>query len=162
MIAIRPATEADLPTINAIYNHYVHTSTCTYQYEPETEEGRKQWFAEKGDKYPVVVAAEDGEIIGWGALSPFRAREGYRFSVEASAYVRHDRHRKGIGRSIMQDLIQRARKLGYRVLIGGASAEQTASIALQESMGFQRVALFREVGYKFDRWLDVVFMQLML
>jgi phosphinothricin acetyltransferase len=162
MLAIRPATEADLPAINAIYNHYVRTSTCTYQYEPETEEGRRHWFAEKGEKHPVVVAVEGGEIIGWGALSPFRTREGYRFTVEASVYVRHDRQRKGIGRLIMEDLIERARKLGYRSMIGGASAEQTASIALQESLGFVRVAHFKEIGYKFDQWLDVVFMQLKL
>ena len=162
MKSIRPATEFDLPAINAIYNHYVLTSTCTYQYEPETEEGRKQWFAEKGEMHPVIVAVEVGEIIGWGALSPFRNREGYRFTVEASVYVQHDRHRKGIGRAIMQDLIERARKLGYRVMIGGASAEQTASIALQESLGFEHVARFREIGYKFDQWLDVVFFQLIL
>lgn len=162
MIAIRLATEADLPAINAIYNHYVLTSTCTYQYEPETEEGRRQWFAEKGEKHPVIVVVENGEIIGWGALSPFRAREGYRFTVEASVYIRHDCQRKGIGRAIMKDLIERARQLGFRVMIGGASAEQTASIALQESLGFVRVAHFREIGYKFDQWLDVVFFQLML
>ena len=162
MIAIRPATDADLPAINAIYNHYVLTSTCTYQYEPETEEGRKEWFAEKGEKHPVVVAEEEGKIIGWGALSPFRAREGYRFTVEASVYVRNDRQRKGIGRAIIQDLIERARKIGYRVMIGGASGEQTGSIALQESLGFVRVAHFKEIGYKFDQWLDVVFFQLML
>lgn len=159
---IRLATEADLPAINAIYNYYVRTSTCTYQYEPETEEARREWFAGKGEKYSVVVADENGEIIGWGALSPFRTREGYRFTVEASVYVRHDRQRKGIGRAIMQDLIERARKLGYRVMIGGASAEQTASIRLQESMGFEKVAHFREIGHKFDQWLDVVFMQLLL
>jgi phosphinothricin acetyltransferase len=161
MIAIRLATAADLPAINAIYNHYVLTSTCTYQYEPETEEGRKAWFAAKGEKHPVIVAVEDGEIIGWGALSPFRDREGYRFTVEASIYIRHDRQRKGIGRAILSDLIERARNLGYRILIGGASADQTASVALQESLGFERVALFKEIGYKFDRWLDVVFMQMM-
>lgn len=162
MATIRPATEADLPAINAIYNHYVLTSTCTYQYEPETEAGRRAWFAEKSEKHPVVVAEEDGQVLGWGALSPFRNREGYRFTVEASVYIRHDRQRKGIGRAIMQELIERARKLGYRVMIGGASAEQTASIALQESLGFEHVARFREIGYKFDQWLDVVFLQLKL
>lgn len=162
MFAVRPAIEADLPAINAIYNHYVLTSTCTYQYEPETEEGRKAWFAEKGEKHPVIVVEEFGEVLGWGALSPFRNREGYRFTVEASVYIRHDRQRKGIGRAIMQELIERARRLGYRVMIGGASAEQKASIALQESMGFEPVARFKEIGYKFDQWLDVVFMQLML
>jgi phosphinothricin acetyltransferase len=161
-VRVRLAKGDDLPAINAIYNYYVLTSTCTYQYEPETEEGRKAWFAKKGEKHPVIIAEEDGEIIGWGALSPFREREGYRFTVEASVYIRHDRQRQGIGRTILLDLIERARKLGYRVMIGGASAEQTASVALQESLGFERVALFKEIGYKFDQWLDVVFMQLKL
>jgi phosphinothricin acetyltransferase len=162
MISLRPATEADLPAISAIYNHYIVTSTATYQYEPETIEDRKQWFAEHDEKHPAIVAQENSEIAGWGSLSDFRTRCGYRFTVEASVYVRHDCHRKGIGRAILTDLIERARKLGYHVLIGGASGDQTASLALQESLGFERIAHFREVGWKFDRWLDVVFMQLML
>jgi len=162
MIAIRLASGADLPAINAIYNHYVATSTCTYQFEPETEEGRRQWFDSHDSGHPVTVAQIDGEIVGWGALSEFRERFGYRFTVEASVYIRHDAHRRGIGRAILGDLIERARELGYHTLIGGASADQTASIGLQESMGFRKVATFHEVGHKFDRWLDVVFMQLML
>jgi L-amino acid N-acyltransferase len=162
MISIRLATISDLPAINAIYNHNVATSTCTYQYEPETDEQRQAWFGTHGEKHPAIVAEMDFEVVGWGTLSPFREREGYRFTVEASIYVRHDRQRSGIGRAILSDLIERARNLGYRVLIGGASADQLASIALQESMGFQRVACFKEIGFKFDRWLDVVFMQLML
>lgn len=162
MPTLRLATAADLPAINAIYNHYVHTSACTYQYEPETDDARRAWFAEHGEKHPAIVAVEAGEVLGWGALSPFRTREGYRFTVEVSVYIRHDAHRRGIGRAILDDLIERARKLGYRTLIGGASAEQAASIALQESMGFQNVGCFKEVGYKFDQWLDVVFLQLML
>ena len=162
MLTIRLATEADLTVINAIYNHYVATSTCTYQYEPETDEGRKAWFAAHGETHPVTVAEKDGEVVAWGALSPFRTRAGYRFTAELSVYVHHDMHRQGIGRAIVSDLIDRARKLGYHALIGGTSAEQTASIALQESMGFQKVGCFKEIGHKFDQWLDVVFMQLML
>jgi phosphinothricin acetyltransferase len=162
MISLRPATEADLHAISAIYNHYILTSTATYQYEPETIEDRRQWFAEHDEMHPAIVAEENGEIVGWGSLSEFRTRCGYRFTVEASVYVRHDCHRRGIGRAILSDLIERARKLGYHVLIGGASGDQTASLALQESLGFKRVAHFREIGWKFDRWLDVVFMQLML
>jgi phosphinothricin acetyltransferase len=110
----------------------------------------------------VTVADDNGEVIGWGALSHFRDRFGYRFTVEASVYVRHDCHRRGIGRSILADLIERARRLGYHVVIGGASADQTASIALQKTMGFEEVARFKEIGNKFEQWLDVVFMQLML
>jgi L-amino acid N-acyltransferase len=160
---IRLATEADLPAINDIYNYYVPRSTCTYQLEPETLDGRRAWFAaHPPEQYPVTVAQHDGEVIGWGSLSKFRDRAAYAPSVEASVYIRHDMHRRGIGRALLEDLIQRARANGFHTLIGGASADQTASVALQQSLGFQRVALFKEVGIKFGQRLDVVFMQLML
>jgi len=160
---IRLATDADLPTINEIYNYYVARSTCTYQLEPETLEARQTWFTKHpGDKYPVTVAQVAGEVVGWGSLSKFRDRAAYDPTVEASVYIRHDYHRRGIGRALLVDLIERARTIGFHSLIGGASADQAASIALQESLGFQHVGRFKEVGYKFCQWLDVVFMQLML
>jgi phosphinothricin acetyltransferase len=163
---LRLATAADLPAINEIYNYYVTRSTCTYQLEPETSETRRAWFDEHPpDRYPVIVAefAEElGQIAGWGSLTKFRPRAAYAPTVEASVYIRHDSHRRGLGRAILIDLIERARAAGFHSLIGGASADQTASIALQESLGFQRVAHFNEVGYKFDQWLDVIYLQLML
>lgn len=161
-MTIRPALESDLDAINAIYNHYVLTSTCTYQEEPSTGEERLAWFRGRSEAHPVVVAEVDGEVVGWASLSPFRDRSAYRRTVEASIYIRHDRQRLGIGRALLLDLIDRARALGHRALIGGVSAEQEASIRLQESLGFRKVGHFREVGYKFDQWLDVAFYQLML
>ena len=161
--AIRLATEADLSTINEIYNHYVHHSTCTYQLEPETLASRQAWFqAHPPIKYPVTVIELAGQVVGWGSLSKFRDRAAYDGTVEASVYIRHDCHRRGLGRAILLDLIERARLTGFHTLLGGASADQTASVKLQESLGFTHVAHFREVGYKFGQWLDVVFMQLML
>jgi phosphinothricin acetyltransferase len=163
---LRLATPDDLPAINGIYNYYVPRSTCTYQTEPETMESRLAWFSEHPPaQYPVIVASFEerpNEIAGWGALSRFRPRAAYAPTVEASVYIRHDTHRRGLGRAILLDLIARAREAGFHSIIGGASADQTASIALQESLGFQRVAVFKEVGYKFDQWLDVVYLQLML
>lgn len=160
---IRLATTDDLPAINDIYNYYVHRSTCTYQLEPEPIEVRHAWFdAHPPDKYPVTVGEIDGAVAAWGSLSKFRERAAYAPSVEASIYVRHDLHRRGIGRALLVDLIQRARDLGFHTLIGGVSADQTASLALQENLGFQRIAHFKEVGYKFGRRLDVIFLQLML
>jgi phosphinothricin acetyltransferase len=160
---IRLATDADLAAVNDIYNYYVVHSTCTYQLEPETLDSRRAWFAvHPPDKYPVTIAEIGGEVVGWGALSKFRERAAYNPTVEASVYIHHDFHRRGIGRTLLGDLIARARALGYHSLIGGASADQVASLALQESLGFQRIGCFREVGYKFGRRLDVVFMQLML
>lgn len=161
--SLRLATDADLLAINDIYNYYVPCSTCTYQTEPETIESRTAWFREHApDKYPVIVAECDGEIVGWGSLSKFRPRAAYAPTVEGSVYIRHDAHRRGLGRLILSDLIERARQAGFHSFIGGASADQTASIALQESLGFRRVAHLVEVGYKFGRRLDVVYLQLML
>jgi len=104
----------------------------------------------------------DGHVAGWGSLSKFRDRAAYDPTVEASVYIRHDLHRRGLGRALLSDLIERARAAGFHSLLGGASGDQAASLALQESLGFTRVACFKEVGYKFGSRLDVVFMQLML
>jgi L-amino acid N-acyltransferase len=159
---VRCATEADLPVIRAIYNHYVLTSTCTFQLEPDTEAERLVWFQGRSDKHPVTVAEIDGEVVGWGSLSRWKERAAYDRSVEASVYVSADRHRRGIGRVLLLDLLDRARALGHHVVIGGACTEHPASIALQESVGFDRVGCFREVGFKFGRWLDVVWLQKVL
>jgi phosphinothricin acetyltransferase len=163
MTLIRLATVADLKAINDIYNYYVDRSTCTYQTEHETLADREAWFAEHSpDTYPVTVAEVEGAVVGWGSLSKFRPRAAYAPTVEASIYIHHDYHRRGIGRALLVDLIERARAAGFHSLIGGASADQTASVALQESLGFTHVAHLKEVGYKFGRWLDVVYLQLML
>ncbi len=159
---LRDATADDLPAINDIYNHYVLHSTCTYQLEPETLEDRKRWFEAHGDRYPVVVAQIDGRVVGWGSISKFHARAGYDPSVEASVYIDQAYHRRGLGRTLLEHLIERARAAGFHTIIGGASAEQTASIALQEGLGFQRVAHFQQVGQKFGQRLDVIYLQLML
>ena len=161
--SIRLATAADLPAINDIYNYYVDCSTCTYQLEHETLADRQAWFAEHPpDKYPVTVAEIDGAVVGWGSLSKFRPRAAYAPTVEASVYIHHDYHRRGLGKALLLDLIARARAAGFHSLIGGASADQTASVALQERLGFTHVAHLKQVGYKFGQWLDVVYLQLML
>ena len=160
---IRDASAADLPAMSAIYNYYVLHSTCTYQIEPETLADRQTWFTSHSpDKYPVVVVELDGQVVGWGSLSKFHARAGYAPTAEASVYVAHKFHRRGLGRMILENLIERARIARFHTLIGGASADQSASIALQESLGFTRVAHFKEVGQKFGQRLDVVYLQLML
>lgn len=159
---IRPATLDDLGAIREIYNYYVAYSTCTFQVEPETEEERLEWFRKRSTTHPATVAERGGEVVGWGALSPWKARAAYARSVEASVYVRHDLHRAGIGRALLVDLIERARTAGHHLVIGGACTEQASSIALQEALGFERVGCFREVGFKFGRWLDVLYLQLRL
>ena len=159
---IRLATSEDCEVINEIYNHYVLTSTCTYQLEPEPIAARREWLARHGEQHPVTVAILDGAVVGWGSLSPWNSRAGYRRSVESSVYLRHDVHRRGLGRALLADLIARARALGHHTVIAGIDAEQTASLALHRDAGMVEVARFREVGNKFDRWLDVIYLQLSL
>ena len=159
---IRPATEADLQAISDIYNHYVLHDTCTFQIEPETIESRRDWFAAHGERHPVIVAEGRSGVIGWGSLSKFRERAAYDRTVEPSVYLDHRHLGRGLGRVLLVELIDHARRLGYHTVIGGTCSEKTASIKLQAALGFQPVARLREVGFKFGRWLDVEYMQLML
>ena len=160
--SIRLATSSDLPSINSIYNHYVIHSTCTYQTDPATAQERQAWFDAHGAGYPVTVIEEAGEVVGWGSLSRFHPRSAYRPTVENSVYVRHDRQARGIGKMLLEDLIQRAGTEGYHRIVALISADQEPSVRLHARFGFVAVGNLREVGRKFDRWLDVVYMQKML
>jgi L-amino acid N-acyltransferase len=160
--AIRPATTADLDAIRAIYNYYVERSTCTFQLEPDTEEERLAWFQTRSPAHPVIVAEIGAEVAGWGSLSQWNKRAAYARTVEGSIYIRHDMHRRGLGKALLVDLIERARQLGHHTIIGGACTEQSASLALQAYLGFELVGTFRQVGHKFGRWLDVAYTQLIL
>lgn len=159
---VRAATESDLAAINEIYNHYVLHSTCTYQDEPETLEERGCWFSHHGAKHPIIVAVDNACVVGWGSLSAYHPRSAYRHTVENSIYVHHQYQRRGIGSLLLEELIVRARRLGHRAIIAGIDAEQTASIALHAKFQFEKVGHLREVGFKFDRWLDVLYMELNL
>ena len=161
-VKIRLAEKADLDAINEIYNYYVANSTCTYQLEPEPASGRERWFDEHGPAHPVTVALSGGQIVGWGAISRFHPRAAYARSVENSIYVRPECFGRGIGRALLADLIERARQAGHHTIIALIDAEQPRSIALHAKAGFAQAGRIREAGYKFGRWLDVVYMQLML
>jgi L-amino acid N-acyltransferase YncA len=159
---LRPATESDLVAINDIYNHYVLHSTCTYQEEPELIEDRRRWFSQHGGKHPVIVAVADERVVGWGSLSVFHARSAYRHTVENSIYLHHQYLRQGIGSLVLQELIRRARDLGHHVIIAGMDGEQAGSIALHAKFGFEKVGHLKQVGFKFGRWLDVIYAELIL
>lgn len=159
---IRLARQDDLAAISDIYNHYVMRSTCTFQTEPETLADRAAWFAQHDEAHPVTVAELDGEVVGWGSLSAFHTRCAYRYTVEPSIYVRHDRVGLGVGSALQADLIDRARAAEHHSLVGLICTDNTASLALADKAGFVQVGLLREVGHKFDRWLDVAYVQLML
>ena len=161
-VQIRPATVEDLPAINDIYNYFVLHSTCTYQEEPETMRDRRAWFEAHGPAHPATVAVLAGDVVGWGSLSPYHKRAAYRNTVENSVYVAHTHHGRGIGRLLLADLIERARAIGHHTIIASIDGEQAASISLHSKMGFREVGRMRQLGFKYGRWLDVVYLQLML
>ena len=163
MLTVRDATDADLPAILAIYNHAIETTTAVFSYAPHTMAMRREWFADKRAKaYPVLVADADGAVAGFATYGPFRAWPAYRYSIEHSVYVAEAARRQGIARRLMEALLVRARAQDFHVLIGGIVSENGPSLALHEGLGFEKVAHFKEVGYKFGRWLDLTFMQVVL
>lgn len=160
---VRPATRADVPAILEIYNHAVLHTTASYDLEPVSLESRLAWFDQRvRGGWPVLVTALDGEVTGWATFGPFREKPGYRFTAEHSVYVRHDCRGQGLGRALLLALIGEARGRGLHSLVGGVDAGNAGSLAFHEGLGFRQVAHFREVGFKFGRWLDLVFLQLPL
>lgn len=166
-MTVRDATEADLPVINTIYNHYVRSSTCTFQVEPTSLEERRAWFEAHGTSHPVIVvdepdAAEASNVTAWASLSKVYPREAYDHTVELSVYVRHDRRGRGLGRQLVNELLARARRAGHHVVIAQVSADQSASLDLHRELGFREAGILRQVGFKFERWLDVVLFDFVL
>lgn len=162
-IKIRVAKSEDLPAILQIVNHIILTTTTHYRYEPETAFERQEWFRKKqAAGMPVIVAEKAGEAIGFGTYGLFRDRMGYRFSVEHSVYVHRDHQKVGVGRKILSELIRLAKIQGMHTMIAGVDTQNQGSIEFHRKMGFVQVGHFREIGYKFDQWLDVVFLQLRL
>ena len=162
MPSVRLAQVTDLERINAIYNHYVLHSTCTYQETPESMDGRREWFARHGVAHPVTVAEIDGLVVGWASISPSHTRSAWRFTVENSVYVDSEWRRYKIGSALLQDLIARTRALGYRAILASIDGDQAASVGLHAKFGFTPVGRLLQVGFKFGRWLDVVYMELQL
>ena len=157
---IRLAEESDAEAISAIYNHYVRESTCTFDLEAESIQRRLEWLRAHDDRHPVTVCSVDQDVVGWASITRWHPRPAYAHTAEVSVYIHHRWHRRGIGRSMLTDLIVRAKAIGFHVLIGGVCTEQVASLKLHQSLGFIEVARYTEVGRKFDRWLDVAYLQL--
>jgi L-amino acid N-acyltransferase YncA len=160
---IRDANDDDVPGILAIYNDVIATSTAVYREDPATLDDRQQWFAGRRTQgYPILVAADDSGIVGFATYGDFRPWPGYRFSVEHTVHVRADQRGRGVGTALMRVLVERAVDQGKHVMIGGVDADNEASLRFHERLGFERVAHLRQVGFKFGRWLDLVFLQRIL
>jgi len=161
-INIRPYKTDDTQAILAIINHNILHSTSLYDYNIRSYEQQKTILEEKINKnFPVIVAELDGIVVGFGMYSEFRFREAYQFTVEHSVYVSEDFHGKGIGKQLLQELINLARKQKLHTMIGVIDSENQSSVVFHEKFGFKTVGIIKESGYKFDRWLDSVLMQLL-
>jgi len=160
-ITVRAAHAGDVAAMTAIYNHVVATSTAIYTAQPSTPAARRDWLVQRSAAgFPVLVAQCGGELAGYASFGEFRgAWPGYLHSVEHSVYVRPDCWRRGVGSTLVRALFPLAAALDKHVMIGGVDAANEASLRLHERLGFERVAHFREVGRKFGRWLDLVFVQ---
>jgi L-amino acid N-acyltransferase len=159
-MTVRDAVEGDLPAILEIYNDVIATSTAVYRDTPATLDDRLAWWRAKLEPgYPTLVADDNGVVIGFATFGDFRSWPGYRFTVEHTVHVQRDHRGRGVGTALMRPLITRAESLGKHVMIAGVDGDNAGSIAFHERLGFERIAHFRQVGFKFNRWLDLVFLQ---
>jgi len=160
VVQVEDAREGDLEGLVAIYNDVLATSTAIFSHVPATLEERIEWWRARASQgYPVLVARDACGVLGYASFGDFRAWPGYRFTVEHSVHVRADGRGRGIGTVLVTELIGRAAALGKHVMIGGVDADNTASIRFHQRLGFEQAGRLREVGYKFERWLDLVFLQ---
>lgn len=154
-LAIRAARGSDLATILDIYNDAVVDTTSTFDTVPRSMESQVAWFEEHVHPYPVIVREEDGRVLGWGSLSPYHTRPAYRFTTEVSVYVDKAARRRGVGETLLRELIALGAGNGFHTLLGRIAEENDAGIRLAEKTGFRRTGILEEVGFKFGRWLDV-------
>src|SRR4051794_8691159 len=161
-VTIRRVELADAEAIVGIYNPEVLTSTVTFDLVPRTIEEQRAWIADHSGSYPALVGLdEEQQVIGFASLSPYRPRPAYATTVESSVYVQPDRQGAGVGRALMEALVDAAVAHGFHSMVARIVGGHAASIALHEKVGFTIVGTESEVGRKFGRWLDVVVMQRM-
>jgi L-amino acid N-acyltransferase len=162
MVEIRLAGRQDAEAVRAIYNDEVLHRTNTFDLVPRTAEEQVAWLDAHAGAHPAVVALADGEVVGFGSLSPYRDRPAYATTVEDSVYVRLDRQGRGYGKALLFELVVLARAHGFHSVIGRIVGHNEGSIGLHVACGFEHVGTEREVGRKFGQWLDVVELQLVL
>ncbi len=161
---VRCTFERHAGAILAIFNEAIVNSTALYDYKPRTPQNMVAWFdAKQSGGFPVIgVEDGSGKLMGFGSYGTFRAWPAYKYTVEHSVYVEKDHRGQGLGRVLMQELIAAARRADLHAMIGGIDAANHGSIALHERLGFKHVGTLPQVGFKFGRWLDLAFYQLIL
>ena len=159
MLEIRRATIHDIPEITEIYNDAILKTVATFDTETKTVEDRRAWFEHHGMNYPVLVAVEDGAVKGWASLTPWSDRCAYAGTVENSVYVKEEYRCKGIGKKLLDALLEAGRKAGFHTVIARIAETNDVSIHLHEAAGFKHIGVIEEVGVKFGKLLDVYMMQ---
>jgi len=160
-LLIRPYSPADIPAVTRIYGHYVRDTVITFETEEPSEAEMASRFATiTGKGHPLLIAEQGGQVIGYAYASTYRPREAYRFTCEDSIYLAPDVVGKGLGSLLLGRLIEDSRKAGLRQMLAVITAERANSIRLHEKHGFRFIGRYEALGYKFDRWLDIVHMQL--
>ncbi|MRH92081.1 GNAT family N-acetyltransferase [Nocardia sp. SYP-A9097] len=158
---VRDARESDLPEILAIHNNAIAETTAIWDTEPADLAERQAWFETRiAGGHPVLVAEIDGAVAGYASYGQFRPKSGYRFSVENSVYVADRFQRRGVAKTLMTELLERARKGDVHAMIAAIETSNTVSIAMHENFGFKTVGQLPEVGHKFGRWMDLTLMQI--
>ncbi|MGL4766814.1 MAG: GNAT family N-acetyltransferase [Formosimonas sp.] len=156
--------EQHADAILAMLNHAIVHSTALYDYEPRPPESMVDWFKNKQQgNYPVIGAVDDaGFLLGFASYGGFRAWPAYQYSIEHSVYVHHEHHGQGVGSALLRELIRVAKASRYHTMIAGIDVDNLASIALHQKLGFEHAGTIRHAGFKFNRWLDLSFYQLLL
>jgi len=158
-VSLRDARPGDLARIGGIWNHEILRTDTTTDTEPRDPRRLAAWLARHRTAYPVLVADRDGEVLAFGALSPYRPKPAFSRTVENSVYVARDRRGEGLGRLLLEELLCRARLAGHHSMIARITAGNTASLGLHERCGFRTVGIEHESAFKLGRWLDIVVMQ---
>ncbi len=154
---IRLATEADIPAIQAIQNHYITTTYIHFAYEPVTDaEGLADWYAAR-DKHPWLVGVEDGAVLGFSRSAPWKTRAAYAWTVESAVYLRPELRGRGFGRALYDRLLAILRAQGYRTVLGGITLPNDASVKLHEAVGMRRCAALERAGFKLGKWWTVAY-----
>lgn len=159
MLTIRTASIKDIDEITKIYNEAIKKTIATFDTEEKTIAERKKWFKEHGQKNPLIVAEENNIILGWAALSKYSTRCAYSDTAEISLYVKEEFQDKGIGKKLIENIVQEGEKAGLHVIIARITDGNEKSIYLHNSVGFEHVGIMKEVGRKFGKILDVYLMQ---
>lgn len=159
MRIIRKATLDDLAAITGIYNEAVLRTEATFDFEPKTVEQRKPWFNDHDSRHPILVAEQDGLVAGWASLSKWSDRRGYSDTTEVSLYVEKENQRRGLGRQLLEAIIEEGRKVGLHTVIAQIAESNQPSLVLFRSEEFEQVGVLKEVGRKFGRLLNVCIMQ---